>query len=202
VDGAWQERPAGRYLLPVFVRGRGPRIALAIALGLGSVLALASCSSGDKPRTLPPISTPPSASASPSPDQQTELAAVEAVVRRYYELTSDTTTNTTASKLEALMTTGCPCRRVPDSIRTAVAHGESYFGATSITSLVPNLDGPGSADVLLDYDASASGLRDHDGRVLRSFKAVNGAKADFRLIMSGRRWLIQAVAIISSGRTP
>ena len=179
----------------MFVRGLG----VALACALAAVLA-AGCSSGDKPAALPSLTQSNSASASPSPTSSaTELAAVSAVVHRYFELINGPTTATAANELFAIMTAACKCRRVPTSVRDAAANGERYFGRTTIQSFVPTIDGPEDADVLVDYDSSTSGLRDASGRQLHRDPAMRGMTADFRLVQRKGVWLIDIVQIIRDG---
>src|SRR3954468_3332360 len=110
------------------MHGRG----VAVACALAAVLA-AGCSSGDKPVALPSLSASDSPSASPTPTSTaTELAAVSAVVHRYFELVNGPTTTAAANELFSIMTTACKCRRVATSVRDAASKGERYFGHTTI----------------------------------------------------------------------
>ena len=176
---------------------RGCRVALACAL---SALVLAACSSGDKPVALPSLSPSSSPSASPSPtDSATELAAVSAVVRRYFALINGPTSTGAAKQLFGIMTAACTCRRAARSMRDAAASHETFFGNAQVTSLIPNLDGSSSSDVLVHYDFSRGGLRDSGGRVLRSAGARRNVSLDFRLLKVAGTWLISDVQIVSNG---
>src|SRR3954447_22403483 len=138
------------------MHGRG----VALACALAAILA-AGCGSGDKPVALPSLTSSSTASASPSPTgSATELAAVSAVVRRYYQLLNVATSTQQANELAALMVPSCHCREVVDAIRAAVAKRQHFFGQNKVVSVVPNLDGPRSADVLLTYDFTRSGVED------------------------------------------
>ena len=176
---------------------RGCRVALACAL---SALALAGCSSGDKPVALPSLSQSPTASPTPSPtNSATELAAVSAVVRRYFALINGPSTAAAADELISIMTAPCKCRRVASSVRDAASKGQTYFGKATITSFVPSIDGQAAADVLVDYDSTVSGLRDAHGRVLHRDPAMKDMSADFRLVRVGGVWRIDIVEIIRDG---
>jgi hypothetical protein len=177
------------------MHGRG----VALACALAAVLA-AGCSSGDKPVALPSLSPSQTAAASPSPTSSaTEIAAVSAVVRQYYALLNVTTSRQQANQLAALMTPSCHCRDVVKAIRAAVTKGQHFFGQNKVQSLVPNLDGPRAADVLLTYDFTRSGIKDASGRVVSSGPGMKGATQDFRLERQGDRWLISQILRVSSG---
>src|SRR4051812_18826672 len=166
---------------------------------MAAVLA-AGCSSGDKPVALPSISPSSSPSASPSPTgTATELAAVSAVVHRYFELINGSTTTAAANELFAIMTANCSCRRAARSMRDAAQAHETYFGTTKLTSFVPNLDGSAAADVLVDYDYSRAGLKNSRGKVINVAAARRHVSLDFRLIKLNNMWLISDVQIVSNG---
>jgi hypothetical protein len=185
------------YPFAVFVRGR--RLALTCAL---AAMAVAGCSSGgSKPVSLPSLT--PSTSASPTPSATsttTELSAVSTVVRRYFALINGPTTEAAATELFSIMTAPCKCRRVASSVRDAAKRGQSYFGMATITSFVPTIDAASAADVLVDYDSTASGLRDSKGHVLHRDPPMKGMSADFRLVRVDGVWRIDIVQIIRDGR--
>lgn len=183
----------------MFAGGRS-RAVVALVLGFTLALALTGCGGGgSKPVSLPTL---PSATNSPTPSatsSQTELDAVSAVVRRYFELINGPTTVANADQLFAIMTPACKCRRVATSVRDAARRHQSYYGRATVTSFVPNLDGPNDADVLVDYDSSISGLRDGNGRTLHRDRAIKGMSADFRMVRRQGNWLIDIVQIIRDG---
>ena len=124
---------------------------------------------------------------------------MEAVVRRYYALLNAPTSADTATKLAQMMTSDCKCRQVASSTLTVARRHEHYFGVTTLTSVVPSLDGSRDADVLVAYDYERSGIQDANGRVVTSYPSKTGAKADFRLVKTATGWLISALLYISAG---
>src|SRR3954470_12684800 len=125
--GVAERRRVG-YFLRVFVadRRQGLGIGLVAVVVVACLAVLTACSGGaSAPRTLPPLSATPAAvtSTAPPTSKAAELAAVKAVVRRYYQLLNSPTPIANADALAALMTAECSCRRVSDSIRKmAKAH--------------------------------------------------------------------------------
>ena len=104
----------------MFVAGR--RRGLGVGLVAAGLVVLSACSSGGSaPRTLPPLSSTPAAvvSTPPPTSKAAELAAVKAVVRRYYALLNAPTTVANANALAALMTADCKCREVVAATRHA-----------------------------------------------------------------------------------
>lgn len=177
----------------MFVPGR--RLALlAVLVGL---ISTAGCSGAAKPKTLAPISVSPSPPPTPT---ATDLAQVEAVVRHYYALLNAPTSLANARVLADLMTRNCKCRQVAASTAAVARRHQRYFGTTTLTSVVPSLDGSNDADVLVDYDYERSGIIDSSGHVVTSYPARHGAKADFRLVKLDHTWLISALVYVSAGR--
>jgi hypothetical protein len=175
----------------VFVGGR--RAGLGIGLLAAGVVALSACSgSGSAPRTLPALSTTPAADASSAPltSRAAELAAVKAVVRRYYEFANQLRHKMDPAPLSRLMTADCSCREQITAIRTAATHGRHYVDTATVRSLTAELEGPTTADVLVEFDAGPGGLVDSAGHVITSVPARNGIKRFFRLRLVGVRWLI------------
>jgi len=179
----------------VFVRGC--RVALACAL---SALALAGCSSGDKPVALPSLSQSPTASPTPSPTDSAAIKqAVTAVVTRYYALLNAPTTIANGQSLSALMTSTCTCRRVATSTIDVARKHQSYFGRTTVVSVTPVVDGPSLADALVEYDYGASGIRDAQGHIVTRTAGRKGSKLLFYFKLTGGSWLISEVRSISNG---
>jgi len=184
----------------VFVAGR--RRGLGIGLLAAGIVLLSACSSsGSTPRTLPRLSTTPAAatSAAPPTSKAAELAAVKAVVRRYYALLNAPTTVANANALAALMTKDCTCRRVARSIRRLATAHRSYFGHSTVVTLRPSIDSQSNADVYVQYDYTRGGYRDDGGHILHIEPGHVGVKVDFRLVGNGSGWLIAQVDLITSG---
>jgi hypothetical protein len=166
-----------------------------------ALLCACSGNGGSGPRTLPPLSITPAAvtSTAPPTSKAAELAAVKAVVRRYYQLLNAPTTVANADALAALMAADCSCRAASNATRRAAVAGESYFGKNRLRSLVANLDGAGQADVLVTYDYSAGGRKGSTGTVLSRSKAHRGATVDIGLTKVGSRWLMATILEIRPG---
>ena len=194
--------PGGRRsrlvtLLPVFVTTRRAAVALAAVAVLAGV---AGCGGGgSKPTSLPSLTA--NTSASPSPTSSTaQLAAITAAVREYYRLLNASTTEANGHALEALMTPDCSCRRVATSTIDAARKHQTYFGVTSVVSVTPILDGATTADALVEYDYTASGLRDDQGRTISRSGARKGSKLIFYFRLVDAKWLISTVRSVSDGR--
>jgi hypothetical protein len=144
--------------------------------------------------------SPTPTTASPSPTSTAaELAAVTAVVRRYFALVNGPTTEAAANELFAMMTPQCKCRRVATSMKQVARDGDHYFGGSQITSLVPSLDGADAAEALVDYDYRSGGIKDAGGHVLRTSRGHRDVKVVFRLVKQGSSWLIFRIEVISDG---
>jgi hypothetical protein len=127
------------------------------------------------------------------------LAAVTALVRRYYSLLNGSTSLANANALARLMTPDCTCQEVVQSTRSAVAKGQQFFGSNRVLSVVPSLDGPAAADVVVTYDYTRSGVKDRTGHVISSGRGRNGTTQDFRLVKRNNAWLINAILRVSPG---
>jgi hypothetical protein len=175
---------------------------VAAGLGLGALLlAGAGCAAGDKPRTLPPLTATPTpvASSTPVSDDKAQLAAAEAVVRRYYALLNAPTTEANASALAALMTSTCKCLDVVRATRAAARARHHFFGHLSLVSVVPHLDGLADADVLVTYDFSRSGIADAQGRELHADPPTSGASVNLQLRRVQGEWRIAQILNLSAG---
>jgi hypothetical protein len=172
-----------------------------LAASLAALLAgIGGCSgSSGGPRSLPPLSTTPAATTSPPVSEKTELQQATAVVRDYFQLLNSSTSLATARALAALMTADCKCRRVSSSTREVALKQEHYFGRTTVTNVTPALDGPGMADVLVNYSYTRSGIAAKDGRVLSSSPGRRGAALDFKLRSDGASWLIAELVYVRTG---
>jgi hypothetical protein len=190
----------------VFVADRRRELRAGLAAGgaAACLALLAACGGGGSaPRTLPRLSSTPAAVTSTAPlaGKAAELAAVKAVVRRYYALLNAPTTVANADALASLMTRECSCRAAASATRQAAVAGETYFGKNQLRSVVANLDGARQADVLVTYDYSAGGRRGSTGTVMSHSQAHRGATVDIRLTKLGDRWLMATILEIRPGVT-
>jgi hypothetical protein len=184
--------------LPVFVGGR--RLGL-VPIVIALAISLAGCSgSSESPQKLPPLSTTPAAAAS-TPSTRDPKAAAVAVVREYFRLLNAKTTLDTAKSLRALMVQSCSCTKVADSTAAVARRGEHYFGRTTPRSITPTLSGPTAAEVLVDYDYTATGIARSDGSVVSKSPARIGATLDVRLERVKGVWLIDALIYVRKGHS-
>jgi hypothetical protein len=181
-----------RYLLPVRIRRT------AVLLVTAGVLVACSGDPG-QPTTLPSLTPSPTPTATPTP-RTNDLEAATNVVRRYFALLNSATTKGNADALSHLMTASCKCQEVVRATREVAARGQHYFGRIRVTSVIPTIDGDASADVLVHYDYTASGVADLHGRVIRSSPARTGVGVDFRLIQQNQTWVIAQILSVSAGR--
>jgi hypothetical protein len=181
----------------VFVTARRALAGLAAA---ALVAGLAGCSGGGKPTTLPSLTANTSLSPTPSASgKSAELAAVTAVVRQWFQLLQSDTTTETAAAIDAITAPNCKCRNASRSIRAAVAKHQRYVGTSHITGIVPNLDGTTVAEVLVDYDYSAGGLRDEAGAWVSRIRARKNVEANFRLEWHASNWRIWQIETVRDG---
>ena len=161
-------------------------------------LGIASCSGdGGSPAVLPPVSTTPSPSQTSAPTESPKAAAV-AVVREYFRLLNAPTSLATAKALRSLMIATCDCTKVADSTATVARRGQHYFGRTTPKNLTPTIDGE-VAEVLVDYDYTATGIANRDGVVLSKSPGRTGATLDFRLRQANDTWRIYALIYVRKG---
>jgi hypothetical protein len=184
--------------LRVFVAGRR----IVVALGLAGVLLTAACgSSGEQPRTLPPVSTSPTPTATslPAYDEKEALQAATAVVREYFRILNAKTSRATANQLGQLMTPTCECRKVAASTREVAEAGNHYFGRTHVVQLKPALDTATSAEVLAEYNFTRSGIANGSGSVLSASAGRTHAVMNIRLQLENSRWLIAELVYVRDG---
>jgi hypothetical protein len=170
-------------------------------------MMLAGCggSASSAPTSLPQLTkTPVATPASPSPSPTTvskkaELAAAKAVVTRYYSLLNAATTVQNATRIADLMVQGCSCLRVARSTRSVARKHHRYYGRTTVTARRANLDGPKSADVLVRYDYTDTGIETLSGRRLTHIEGRTDNQIDVRLQLIGGQWSISALEVISNG---
>jgi len=78
---------------------------------------------------------------------------------------------------------------------------QTYFGSIALTSFNFFLDAPTLAEVVATYDASTSGLRSQDGRIVSRSAARHGVSIVLRLVRSNNRWIISKVEVVNPGTT-
>jgi hypothetical protein len=178
----------------VFVRGRSVVVALACAL-----LAAGCGSGGGTPRTLPPLSSRPTASPTPSADAPNELAAATAVVRQYFRLLNQLAQGTAPSDFSALETAGCNCRKFLAMLRVVRSRHRHYFGRAHLTAVRPSVNSPTEVEVLVAYNAGPSGIADSRGRTIHRFPRRTGATEVFTVVRSSQRWLISNESVLKEG---
>jgi hypothetical protein len=99
------------------------------------------------------------------------------------------------------MTVDCECRKVASSTAQVAQRGQHYFGHTTTKSISPTIEGS-SADVLVDYGYTATGIANEDGSIVSRSPGRVGATLDFKLRRDGSRWLINALIYIRKGHQP
>jgi hypothetical protein len=176
------------------------RLNCLLACTVSVAMTLAACGgSSSAPKTLPtlPSATDPApSSASPTAtgtSKKAELAAATAVVAQYYKVANNLKTHMDAPALAALMTSRCPCRAQVRAVRDAAQKGEHYIDHAHINNLVPSVEGPAAAFVLVDLNASRGGLETSDGRTVTSAPAAKHIRRVFRLVNLDGHWLIDRI---------
>jgi hypothetical protein len=62
------------------------------------------------------------------------------------------------------------------------------------------MDGTAAAEVLVQYDYTAGGLRADDGHFVSRIQGRRGVEANFRLLLSLGRWRIAEIDTIHDGK--
>jgi hypothetical protein len=182
----------------VFVADRRRELRAGLAAGgaAACLALLAACGGGGSaPRTLPRLSTTPAAVTSTAPlaGKAAELAAVKAVVRRYYALLNALHKRMDPAPFAALMTSHCVCRAQVNAIREARDRNQHYIDTVRLVSLTAAMETDSRADVLVQYDARRGGLVDAAGRDVTSTRASAGVKRFFILEKTDGHWLIAEI---------
>lgn len=154
--------------------------------------------SSDAGRTLPPVA---STASSPTADLTTsapltrkqELAAAEAVVRRYFQVLNQLPNKMDAGSLGALLTPGCGCQKQVRSTRFYARRGGRYVQRGRIKSIGGRIESPSAAQVLVRFSATAGGVRMPDGRIVNRTPAIPDATDIFFLTSSEGRWRIAQI---------
>jgi hypothetical protein len=186
-------RAAARYLLPVFVHRR-----LALLAAVAGLIGTTSCSGAANPKTLPPLSPSPTASATAT-DPSTDLAAASHVVRTYFNLKNHLGADMSTAPFEAIETASCECRRFLQSIRQVRSRRQHFFGAARVRALTPVRDSASQVEVLALYDTTAGGTKDENGHVVFQDRGRLGVEALFKLRTSGSEWQIDDIATVKAG---
>jgi hypothetical protein len=157
--------------------------------GLTVILGLAVVSCTDEPKAGS-IDTPSATASSSSPAPSTPEAQIEAAVRAYYaELTRAAQTNDT-SKLERMVSRGCPCFGAVRGINKAKAAGRTTPDAAwAIDSVrVHDIDGEtGLADV--EYSVAEYEVLNAKGKVIANYPETK-SHVDLSLVLSDETWII------------
>lgn len=189
----------------MFARVRVALVPVLAAVAVAGLAGLTGCSgSGDRPQTLPPLSTTPAATSSPEPTatgKKAELAAATAVVRHYFQLLNGLSTNMNPAPFSALESANCPCRKFLKSLRDVAARGQHYFGHASLTSVTPAADSARLVEVLASYDSTRGGIKDADGRIVTSSAARRDVTALFYVEQHHGRWLVDRIVTVKAGRS-
>jgi hypothetical protein len=111
-------------------------------------------------------------------------------VKGYYAALNALHLNMDAAALGAFMAPSCNCRQQVRAVQTAASRHERYIDHVRLVSLTPVLDGPNTADVLVEYNAGPAGLVDARGRMVTRTSAKNGIKRLFHLARQSGDWLI------------
>lgn len=161
-------------------------------------LAVTGCSGSDSdgPRRLsaPVATSAPTVRPTSQPKQPVDQKTAEAaVVRRYFDTLNGLSARMDASGLAALMTTDCPCRVQVTSVRHEAALHRRYVGTDRINVIRPNIDGRAVGDVVVDFDASRSGLVTADGRRISSTPPGTHLNRDFVMRRVDGMWLIARI---------
>jgi hypothetical protein len=185
----------------VFVADR--RRGLGIGLAATGMAVLTACSGGGSaPGSLPPLSTTPAAVTSTAPlsSKAADLAAVKAVVRRYYALVNSLGATMDANAIAALSEPSCACRTFVTAVRKTAGQHETYFGQIDVIGLTAVMDSSSYAEVLATYNSSAGGTRSSSGQVLYRGVPHKGTVENFVLHKRKDRWLIVSISLIRHGR--
>jgi hypothetical protein len=98
-----------------------------------------------------------------------------------------------AVAIETLTTPSCPCRKLVRSVRNEAARHRSFYGTNAINAVRVNADGPDLGDVLVDFDATAAGIRSTNGMIVTRAKPRRHVNLDFTVVDRSGRWLIERI---------
>jgi hypothetical protein len=196
--------PAERGYVGLVLTGSG-RLGVVVTTALIAALSVTACSSGSStaPQGLPALSSTVSASppqsATPSPNRPkttakaAELAAVSAVIARYFAIVNNLHSDMDSYALGALFTTDCVCQAQTRSVRSAAAQHEHYIDHATVNALRASTEGTNNAGVLADYNTSSGGLVDSQGRRITRTRAKRSVRWQFSLRCIDSHWLISSI---------
>jgi hypothetical protein len=186
--------------------GSGRRGAV-LTLALGVALSVTGCgtASSSSPHSLPPLAPaatqsatptpPPSPSTTPLAPKIGEIAAVKAVVKRYYAIANNLHLDMDSRALASLFTPACKCQAQARAVHLAASKGEHYIDHAHINALRASGEGPRFAHVLADIDAARGGLETSDGRTVTYARPQDHVRRVFRLEEFRQGWLIYSIDV-------
>ena len=158
----------------------------------GLLLALVACSSSEaEPRTLPPVTTSPSASAAPSvpPFPATKQGAAD-FAKAYYEGARNKAAQGDGAQLRQLSTGDCEsCTALIKYFDDVWANGSFRGGLAAVTNAETALVSATSADVTFDAAVDAFDEVDGAGHVTYHGKAAR-LSFTMHLIRIGAGWQV------------
>jgi hypothetical protein len=178
-----------------------------VGLVLAATALLTGCGgSSAPPRSLPPLTATDTPSPGPAPSttatsNHAELAAATAVVREYFHAKNLLSRTMSIGELKAVTTTSCSCRELVRQAQRLKQAGKKFFGAAHITGMTPVADSSSAVEVLVVYNSSAGGTKDHGGRVIYQGAAHRDVTQLFTIRRVGARWLVADIKLVHPGRT-
>ncbi|MCA1710821.1 MAG: hypothetical protein LC789_03940 [Actinobacteria bacterium] len=166
-------------------------------LGLLGVLA-AGCGGGSvqEPRSLPPVTTVPSPSASPSPSGVVTAAEIDAAARAVFAALNEAMATTDPAPYVAVAVTQCPCvAPVTKGLRAARAAGHTFTGKVTVLEVTPHDLGPTGGQAKVHWMQPASAELDSAGGVVRKLPAVDYTQDLFLVRDNGTLKVFQIVGL-------
>jgi hypothetical protein len=121
---------------------------------------------------------------------------VRRVARRYYAALDGLRLRMRIAPLAAVMAPNCPCRAQIQAVEAAVRRGERYTDRVRLLTLVPHLDRPDLADVVVSVDVTRAGIVDARGRRIGRVTTAHGVHRELMLRRIAGRWLIERVVAV------
>jgi len=178
------------WLLRLVVPMIAALVAACAATPTGEPVALKPTRQASALRSPAPLTVPP---PTPTTGRISPRAAELATVRQYFRVLNHLDVAMDADALAALMTPSCPCRKQVRSVRTEREEGHFYVDGAVINAIRVHVDGPAIGDVLVDYNATAGGIRDATGHWLSRAPLVRHVNWDFTLAKTSGRWQIARI---------